>query len=105
MSFMGLQITKGFPQKWDTLIFVLVKDSLYYINDFRKKNNNMFGNKKQITYCYIYNYFHICVFYDTHGLICLNAWPIGSGTTRRCGLVGEGVALLEEVLRHCGEGP
>lgn len=25
----------------------------------------MFENKKQITYCYIYNYFHICVFYAT----------------------------------------
>jgi hypothetical protein len=27
--------------------------------------------------------------------MCLNALPIGSGTIRRCGLVGVGVALLE----------
>jgi len=27
----------------------------------------------------------------------------GNGTTRRCGLVGVGVALLEEVC-HCGDG-
>ena len=27
----------------------------------------------------------------------LNAWSIGSGTVRRCGLVGVGVALLEEM--------
>jgi hypothetical protein len=32
-----------------------------------------------------------------HRLMCLNAWPIGSGTIRRYGLVGEGVTLLEEV--------
>jgi hypothetical protein len=29
------------------------------------------------------------------------AWPIGSGTIRRCGLVAVGVVLLEEVC-HCG---
>lgn len=29
--------------------------------------------------------------------MCLNAWPIGSGTIRRCGPVGVGVALLKEV--------
>jgi hypothetical protein len=33
----------------------------------------------------------------------LNAWPTGSGTIRRCGFVGVGVALLEEVC-HCGMG-
>ena len=38
-----------------------------------------------------------------HGLPCLNAWPIGSGTIRRCGLVGQSVALLEEGC-HCGAG-
>jgi hypothetical protein len=32
--------------------------------------------------------------------MCLNAWPIGRGTIRRCDLVGVGVALLEE-LCHC----
>lgn len=32
------------------------------------------------------------------------AWPRGSGTVRKCGLVGVGVPLLEEV-RHCGGGP
>lgn len=25
------------------------------------------------------------------------AWPMGSDTIRRCGIIGEGVALLEEV--------
>jgi hypothetical protein len=29
--------------------------------------------------------------------MCLNAWPIGSGTIRRCGLIGVGMVLLEEV--------
>ncbi|MGE9574344.1 hypothetical protein ACQP3C_25135, partial [Escherichia coli] len=29
--------------------------------------------------------------------------PKGSGTVRRCGFVGVGVALLEEVC-HCGDG-
>jgi len=28
--------------------------------------------------------------------MCLNAWPVGSGTIRRYGPVGVGVALLEE---------
>jgi hypothetical protein len=28
-----------------------------------------------------------------HRLMCLNAWPIGSGTIRRCGLVGGSVSL------------
>jgi hypothetical protein len=31
------------------------------------------------------------------------AWPIGSSTIRRCGHVGIGVALMEEVC-HCGGG-
>ena len=34
---------------------------------------------------------------DPHRLICMNVWPIGSNTIRRCGLDGVGVALLEEV--------
>ena len=42
--------------------------------------------------------------FGLHRLIYLSAWPIGSGTTRRCGSVGVGVALLEEVC-HCGGGP
>ena len=29
--------------------------------------------------------------------MCLNAWPMGSCTIRRTGVVGVGVALLEEV--------
>jgi hypothetical protein len=32
--------------------------------------------------------------------MCLNAWPIASGTIKRNGLVGVGVALLEEVGRY-----
>jgi hypothetical protein len=35
--------------------------------------------------------------------MCMNVWPIGSGTGRRYGLVEVGVALLEEVC-HCGGG-
>ena len=33
--------------------------------------------------------------YGSHRLLCLNAWPVGRDTTRRCGLVGVGVPLLE----------
>jgi hypothetical protein len=33
--------------------------------------------------------------------MCLNAWPIEDDTVRRCGLIGIGVALLEEVC-PCG---
>jgi hypothetical protein len=33
--------------------------------------------------------------------MCLNSWPIESGTIRRYGLVGVGVALLEKAC-HCG---
>ena len=32
-----------------------------------------------------------------HRLMCLNSWPMGSCTIRRTGVVGVGVALLEEV--------
>ena len=39
--------------------------------------------------------------FGSHRFMCLNAWPIGSGTIRRCGLVGVGVALMEKVC-HCG---
>ena len=36
-----------------------------------------------------------------HRLIHLSAWPPRNGTFRRCGLVGIGVDLLEEMC-HCG---
>ena len=39
--------------------------------------------------------------HDPHKLMCSNAWLVGSGTIRRCGLVGVGVPLLEEIC-HCG---
>jgi hypothetical protein len=39
----------------------------------------------------------------THRRMFLNAWSIGSGTIRRCGVAGVGVALLEE-LCHFGAG-
>jgi hypothetical protein len=38
-----------------------------------------------------------------HRLMCLNVWPIGSDALRRCGLIGEGAALLVEVC-YCGGG-
>ena len=43
--------------------------------------------------------------YGGQGVECdgLNMLGPGSGTTRRCGLAGVGVALLEEVS-HCGGG-
>ena len=41
--------------------------------------------------------------YGIHRFICLNAWSIESGTIRRCGFVGVGVALLEEMC-HWGVG-
>jgi hypothetical protein len=31
--------------------------------------------------------------YSSHSLMCLNAWPKGSGSIRRCGLVGGGVSM------------
>ena len=37
----------------------------------------------------------------SHRFMCLNAWPIEDDTVRRCGLIGIGVALLEEVC-PCG---
>jgi hypothetical protein len=37
-----------------------------------------------------------------HRLIYLNTWHRGSGTVRRCGLIGVGVAFLE--VYHCGGG-
>ena len=33
-----------------------------------------------------------------HRLLCFNAWFIGSDIIRRCGLIREDVALLDEVL-------
>ena len=41
--------------------------------------------------------------FGLHRLMCLNAWPTGSDTIMRCGLVGIGVALAEEVCQ-CGGG-
>jgi hypothetical protein len=41
--------------------------------------------------------------FDPHTFMCLSAWPTGSGTIRRCGLAGVGVALLEEVC-YCVSG-
>jgi hypothetical protein len=38
---------------------------------------------------------------DPHRLMWLTVWTIRSGTIRRCSLMGEGVALLEEVCQ-CG---
>ena len=32
--------------------------------------------------------------YGPHRLMCVNAWPVGSGTIRRCGIAGVSVALL-----------
>ena len=32
-----------------------------------------------------------------HRFMCLNAWPTGSGTIRRCGLVGGSVSLGSEL--------
>lgn len=41
--------------------------------------------------------------YDPHRHMCLNAWPMGTGTIRCCSLVGVDVFLLEEVC-HCTSG-
>jgi hypothetical protein len=40
---------------------------------------------------------------EPHRLMCLNSWPMGSGTIRRRGLIGGGVASLKEVC-HYGDG-
>ena len=34
---------------------------------------------------------------NRNGPMCLDDWPIGNGTIRRCGFVEVGVTLLEEV--------
>jgi hypothetical protein len=34
-----------------------------------------------------------------HRFMCLNAWPMRSGTIRRCGLVGGSVSLWRQALR------
>ena len=36
--------------------------------------------------------------FGPHRLMCFNAWFIGSDIIRRCGLIREDVALLDEVL-------
>ena len=41
--------------------------------------------------------------HGSHILIYLNAWPIGIGTIRRCGLVGVDVALLGKMC-YCEGG-
>ena len=38
-----------------------------------------------------------------HRFMCLNACHIGSGTIRRCDLIGVGMALLEKIC-PCGVG-
>jgi hypothetical protein len=51
-----------------------------------------------------YNNKYMCGDLNRNGpqtLMCLNACHIGHGTIRSCGLMGVGVALLEEVC-HCG---
>jgi hypothetical protein len=40
--------------------------------------------------------------YSPHRLMCLDAWPMGSGSIKRCGLVGVGVALLGELCHYGG---
>ena len=40
--------------------------------------------------------------FGSHRFMCLNVWPLGDSTIRRCGLVGVGVALEE--VSHCGVG-
>ena len=37
--------------------------------------------------------------YGLHRLMCVNAWPMGSGTIRRCDLVGGTVLLWGWALR------
>lgn len=44
--------------------------------------------------------FKCCAGLNSSKLMCLNAWPMRSGTIRRCDF-GVGTALLEE-LCHCG---
>ena len=36
--------------------------------------------------------------YGPHRLLWLNSWPIGSGTIKRCDLVGIGMALLKKCV-------
>ena len=40
--------------------------------------------------------------FGPHRFMSLSTWPRGSGTIRRCGLIGVGVALLEEVHHYAG---
>ena len=53
---------------------------------FRKKNILLFR-------VIIFNQCGGLNMYDPHRIMCLNAWSIGSGTIRRCGLVGGSVSL------------
>jgi hypothetical protein len=40
--------------------------------------------------------------YSPHRLLCLNAWPIGSGTIKKCCLVEVGVTFLGEMCHWVG---
>jgi hypothetical protein len=40
--------------------------------------------------------------YGPYSLICLYTWSIRTGTVGRCGLVGVGMVLLEEVCHYGG---
>jgi hypothetical protein len=40
--------------------------------------------------------------FGLHRLMCLNPWPIGSGTIRKYGLVGVEMDFLEEVCHSIG---
>ena len=40
-----------------------------------------------------------------HRLMCLNPWPTGSDTIRRCGLVGDSVSLCRWALRSYAQAP
>ena len=59
-----------------------------------------------VTTLYFKIYLCVCASlsrYDPQRLMCLNVWPIRSGTIRKYGLVGVGVACLEAVC-HCRAG-
>jgi hypothetical protein len=43
---------------------------------------------------------NVVIRYGPHRFMCLNVWPIHSAPFKGCGLIGGGVALLEEVC-HC----
>ena len=69
---------------------------IYYVPSFSAKRReilipmNTLVHGKKITQCGWLNLF------GPHIFLCLNAWPMGSNTIRRCGLVGLGGVLLEK---------